>query len=134
MSYTKLAVKGAAIVFVISIVAAFLGYLVRLALAKNLTVEEFGLFYSVFAFLSMLSIFKTFGFDTALRKFIPEFIHHKQNDYIKSAIIYANAVQIIINTIVIIAIYLASSYLASNFFQSPKADFVLKLIAIAFFF
>tara|TARA_B100000315_G_scaffold250682_1_gene283917 strand:+ start:3816 stop:5303 length:1488 start_codon:yes stop_codon:yes gene_type:complete len=133
MNYTKLAVKGVTTVFVISIVAAFLGYLVRLVLAKNLTVEEFGLFYSVFAFLSMISIFKTFGFDTALRKFIPEFVHHKKNDYIKSAIIYANVVQIITNTIVIIAIYFASSYLASNFFQNPKADFVLKLLAIAFF-
>ena len=133
MSYTKLAVRGAATVFIISIIAAFLGYLVRLVLAKNLAVEEFGLFYSVFAFLSMLSIFKTFGFDTALARFIPEFLHHKKTSYIKSSIIYAAAVQLITNIVIIIAIYSASSYLASNFFHNPKADFVLKLMAIAFF-
>jgi O-antigen/teichoic acid export membrane protein len=133
MSYTRLAVKGASTVLVISIIAAFLGYLVRLVLAKNLSIEEFGLFYAVFAFLSMLSIFKTLGFDTALIKFIPEFLHLKKNSYIKSSIIYAAAVQVVTNTIIIIAIYLASSYLASNFFQNPKADYVLKIMAIAFF-
>jgi len=133
MSYTKLAVKGAATVFIMSIIAAFLGYLVRLVLAKNLAVEEFGLFYSVFAFLSMLSIFKTFGFDTALVRFIPEFVHYKKNSYIKSSIIYAAAVQLITNIVIIIAIYSASAYLAANFFHNPKADFLVKLMAIAFF-
>ena len=133
MSYTKLAVRGAATVFIMSIIAAFLGYLVRLVLAKNLSVEEFGLFYSVFAFLSMLSIFKTFGFDSALIKFIPEFIHYKKSDYVKSSIIYAAAVQLMTNIAVIIVIYAASSYLAANFFQDAKADFVLRLLAIAFF-
>ena len=44
INYTKFAVKGAATVFVISILAAFVGYLVRFLLARNLTVEEFGLF------------------------------------------------------------------------------------------
>ena len=58
MSYTKLAVRGAATVFIISIIAAFLGYLVRLILAKNLTVEQFGLFYAVFAFIALLSLIK----------------------------------------------------------------------------
>ena len=58
MNYTKLAVRGAAIVFATSIVAAFLGYLVRLVMVRNLSLEDVGLFYSIFSFLSVLNVFK----------------------------------------------------------------------------
>ena len=132
-NYTKLAVKGVITVFIISIISAFLGYLVRLTLARNLTVEDFGLFYAVFAFLGLLGLFKGFGFDKALIKFIPDFKHQKRNDLIKSSIIYASVIQFITNAIIIIAIYLFSSYLSVHFFHDPKADIVLKLMAIAFF-
>jgi len=134
MSYTKLAVKGASTVFIISVLAAFLGYVVRLILARNLTIEDFGLFYSVFAFLGMFGVFKSIGFDRALTKFIPEFMHKKKYDQIKSSIIYVSAIQLLTNTIVIIGIYSLSGYLSQSFFRSPQADIVLKLMAIAFFF
>ena len=133
MSYTKLAVKGVATVFVISILAAFLGYVARFILARNLAVEDFGLFYSVFAFLGMFGAFKGLGFDRALAKFIPEFVHKKNYNQIKSSIIYVSAIQLLTNTIVIIGIYLFSEYLSQNFFRSPQAGIVLKLMAIAFF-
>ena len=53
-NYTKFAIKGATTVLILSAIGAFLGYLVRLVLARNLSVEEYGLFYSVFAFLGLL--------------------------------------------------------------------------------
>ena len=93
-SYTKSAVKGATIVLIISLIAAFFGYLVRFILARNLTVEEYGLFYSVFAFLGLFGMFRTFGFDKALIKLIPEFKHHKKYTEIKSSIIYASIIQL----------------------------------------
>src|SRR3989338_66067 len=77
MTYTKLAVKGAATILVISLIAAFLGYIVRVILARNLTVEDFGLFYAIFGFLSLIGLFKSLGFDKALAKFIPEFLGKK---------------------------------------------------------
>ena len=100
LTYTKFAVKGAATILFISLIAAFLGYLVRVILAKNLSMEEFGLFYAVFAFLGLIGIFKSFGFDKALAKFIPEFIHKKENNFIKSSIIYVALIQIITNSII----------------------------------
>jgi len=132
-NYTKLAVKGAATVLVISLIAAFLGYLVRFVLARNLTVEEFGLFYAVFSFLGLFGVFKSLGFDKALVKFIPDFKHKKRNDLIKSSILYSSIVKVITNTIVIMVVYSLSAYLSIHFFHNPKADIVLRLMAIAFF-
>jgi len=133
-NYTKFAVRGATIVMIISILAAFLGYLVRLVLARNLNVEEFGLFYAVFAFLGFFGMFKTFGFDKALIKFIPEFRHQKNYGLIKSSIIYASFIQLITNSVIIIGVYLFSSYLSVKFFHIAEAAIVLKWMAIASFF
>ncbi len=131
MSYTKLAVRGAATVFIVSIIAAFLGYLVRLVLARYLTVEEFGLFYAVFAFLGIFGVYKTLGFDSALIKFIPEFLHGKEYSSIKSSIVYAAVIQLATNTLIIAGIYLFSDYLSKNFFHSTQAGIVLKLMVLS---
>jgi len=132
-NYTKLAVKGVTTVFILTMLAAFLGYIVRVLLAKYLSMEEFGLFYAVFSFLGLWGIFKNLGFDKALIKFIPELQHEEKNDLIKSSIIYVSIVQLITNTIFIVLIYLLSNYLSVHFFRSTQASIVLKLMAIAFF-
>src|SRR3989338_4882958 len=132
-NYTKFAVKGVIIVSIYLLLASLLGYLIRLLLAKNLSLEEFGLFYSVFSFLGLLGIFKTLGFDRSLIKFIPEFKHEGKNDFIKSSIIYVSIIQFITNTIIIFCVYLLSNYLSVNFFHNTQASIILKLMAIAFF-
>ena len=132
-NYTKFAVRGTIVVFVVSLLAAFLGYLVRFLLAKNLSIEKFGLFYSVFSFLGLLGIFKTLGFDKSLIKFIPEFQHEGKNNLIKSSIIYVSIIQFVTNSIIIVLVYLFSNYLSINFFHNYQAGLVLRLMAIAFF-
>ncbi len=132
-NYTKLAIRGTAIVLVISLFAGFLGYLVRLVLARGLSVEDFGLFNSVFSFLGLIGFFKSLGFDKALIKFIPEFRHEKKNNLIKSSIIYVTIILLITNLLVISGVYLLSNYLSVNFFHSGQASILLKLLAIAFF-
>ena len=41
MNYTKSLVRGSGIVFVVTILAAILGYILRILLARNLTIEEY---------------------------------------------------------------------------------------------
>ena len=132
-NYTKKAIHGAATIFVVSVIAAFVGYLVRFLMARNLTVEDFGLFYSVFSFLSLFIFVKSLGLERSLIYFIPQFKHEKRYDDIKSSIVYVAIVQFITNTFVIIGIFLLSSYLSTHFFHSDKSVIVLKLMAIAFF-
>ena len=64
-SYTKIAFRGVVVVSSISLIAGFLGYIARVLLARNLTVEEFGLFYAVFAFLGLIGTYRSLGFDKA---------------------------------------------------------------------
>jgi O-antigen/teichoic acid export membrane protein len=132
-SYTKFAVRGATTIFIISIIAAFLGYIVRVILARNLSVEDFGLFYAVFAFLGLIGIFKSFGFDKALAKFIPEFRSKSQNNFIKSSMLYVVFIQLATNSVIIVAVYMLSNFLAVNYFHDNQAVVLLKILAVAFF-
>lgn len=133
MSYTKLAVRGAGVVFAFSVLGAGIGYLIRLILARDLSVEDFGLFYAVFSFLAFLSLIKTLGFDRALVKFIPEFLAEGDRRSVKGLILLTAGIQLVTNTIVIAAIYLSADFLAEHFFKAAGASLVLKLLAIGFF-
>ncbi|MBS3105443.1 flippase [Candidatus Woesearchaeota archaeon] len=132
-NYTKKALKNVVIVFVISIVAAFIGYFVRIFFARNLTVEEFGLFYATIAFLGFFSFFKGLGLDTALAFFIPKFTAKSEFQNIKNSIIYASIVLLVNNIIFLIIILIFAKYLGVNFLKHDFGPIVLILMAISLF-
>lgn len=133
MSYTKRALKRFIIVFVINIIAAFLGYLVRIVLARNLTVEEYGLFFAIFALINLLGVFIGLGTGEALVRYIPEFLFKNRHDKIKNAIIIVFLVTLV-TLIVLGAVLLAfSDFFAKHYFKNPLATPVLLLFIIMMF-
>ena len=73
MGYKEKAIKRAGIVFVISIIAAFIGYLIRMVLARELTPADYGLFFAAFTLFKFSGLFWKLGLDEALIKYIPDF-------------------------------------------------------------
>ena len=132
-NYTKKALVNVGKVFTISIVAAFIGYLVRIFFARNLTVEEFGLFYAVIAFLGFFGFIKGLGLDNALGFFIPKFLVKSQFQNIKNSIIYAGIILFVNNIIFLLIILIFANYLGANFFKHEFAPIVLILMAISLF-
>ena len=61
-------------VFITIIIGSFLAYLIRIILARNLSIEGYGLFYAVFTFIVFFSLFKDIGLRNAGVKFIAEYI------------------------------------------------------------
>ena len=83
--YTKKLVSGSAFLFLMLILAAIIGYFIRVVLARNLSPSEYGLFYAVFAFVSFFLFFRDLGLNQAIAKYIPEFkIKGKYNEIRKS--------------------------------------------------
>src|SRR3989338_2587757 len=132
-NYTKKALVNVGKVFVISIVAAFFGYLARIFFARNLTVEEFGLFYAIIAFLALFLIFITFGLDRVLIFLIPKFLAESNPQKIKNSILYAAVVLFINNLVFIGILYFFANFLGKNYFKNDLAAAVLMLMAVSFF-
>ena len=72
VGYGKRIAKGGLWLFALTIIATALGYGTRLFLARNLSTETFGLFYSVSAFIGLFWAFKDLGYASAIAKYIPE--------------------------------------------------------------
>ena len=131
-SYTSKAIKGAAIFFIISLFAGFLGYLVRLVFARYLTRADYGLFYAVFTFFAVLSVLRDLGFSQAMVKYIAEFNVRKRYDLIKGSILITFLSQLAISIILVIPVLIFSKQISIYFFHSEAANNVLLFLAIMF--
>ena len=132
MNYTKRVVKGTTIVFVMSIISAVLGFFLRAFLARNLSVAEFGLLYSVLAFIGLFSLFRDIGLNPALIKYIPEYVLKKDKKAIKSAFVFVFLVQISISTLAMVPVFVFSDFFAKEFFKTPLSIPVLHFFALTF--
>lgn len=131
MSYTKRAVKGFVIVFIISMIAAFLGYVIRIVLARNLSLEEYGLFFAVYTLIFFLGFFSSLGFTEAIVKFIPEFLVKKKFINIKNCVVITFFTVLATNIFLGVVLFLLADFLAVNYFKNALAKPVLLVFIIA---
>ena len=54
-----------------NIIAAFVGYIIRIVLARNLSVMEYGLFFAVSTLIGFIGVFIGLGTGEALVKYVP---------------------------------------------------------------
>jgi O-antigen/teichoic acid export membrane protein len=134
MIYTRRIAHGSAYVFGGTLIAGFLGYLIRIVLAKNLTPAEYGLFYAVFAFVAFFMFFRGFGLNEALVRYVAQFSIAKKYDKIKTIIASTLVWQTVSSLVFGILLFAFSDFLAANYFKDAAASLMLKLFVIYVFF
>ena len=87
MNYARQFAQHAALTVVTTVVAGVLFYVLRIVLYKNLSQEDYGLFYVVLSFVTIIQTLVTFGFDPGLVPFVTQFREEKNPDAIKSVAI-----------------------------------------------
>ena len=107
-----------------------MGYLLRLIFAKNLSVEDFGLFYSVMAFVNFFIIFRDFGLSECLMTYLPKYKVENRPDKIKGSILFVLSFQFIIAVIIASFLIFMSGFLSVNFFKTKKAIIIQKMVYI----
>ncbi len=132
MEYTKRAVKGAVMVLILSVFAALIGYFVRLILTRNITPEEYGMFYSAISLFGLFAIFKELGLNHALVKYVSEYRVKKQYGIIKGIMYIVFSLQFLTSIIVAILFWIFADYLAANYFHTEKAAIIIKILAVMF--
>ncbi|MBT3463437.1 flippase, partial [archaeon] len=125
-------IKESFIMFLIYSLTYPMGYLLRLIFAKNLSVEDFGLFYSVMAFVNFFIIFRDFGLSECLMTYLPKYKVENRPDKIKGSILFVLSFQFIIAVIIASFLIFMSGFLSVNFFKTKKATLVLVVFAIMF--
>jgi len=132
-NYARRLVKGSTIVFAAFIASELVGFFLRMFLARNLTVAEYGLFYAVFSLISFFSVFRDLGLGSSLVKYIPEFTVNRQFSKIKSAIISVLLIQALSGLFVSAVLFALSDQMALIIFKNSDAALLLKILSIWFF-
>ncbi len=131
MDHVKSIVKGSSIVFVMILVGTLLGYLLRLFIARNLTVSDYGLFYGVMAFIAIFAGFRDLGLNTMITKFIPDFLVKNEKEKIKPMLLLIAVIQTVVTSVVMLIIFFLSDWIALTIFGTISASIVLKAIALS---
>ncbi len=131
-NYAKRFAQGSIIVFVVMLASLVIGYVLRLFLLRNLSLQDFGLFYSILAFLGLFNLFKDFGFSTTLVKFISEFNSKNKKTEAKSAFITVLILELVISIIIIIPLFFLADYISISYFKTASASLPFKVMLISF--
>ncbi len=131
-NYKEHIAKSTFTVLIIGLAGTLLGYGLRIYLARNLSVLDFGMFYSVLAFLYFFGVFKDFGLGQAVTKFISEFQSKKEFANLKSIIYYSFISQFFVGLIISVTLFFLSDIIAVNFFHDASAKIIVQIMSIEF--
>jgi len=131
MNYTRKALFGAMWVFIFLVVSAGMSYLFRLLLAKNLSVEDYGLFFAVFSVILFVIIIKDLGLRNALAKFIPEFLSKNDRQSVKSSMMLVFYIHLLTSLLFTAILVFLAPILAKHYFHSVTAAQLMAVFAFA---
>lgn len=119
--------------YLFSFLVGPLGYVVKIILSGDLSVEEIGLLYGILSLVGLLSVYHDLGLTESLNYFLPKFIVQKDWTRFKSLVAYSLIAQIITSTIIGLVLFFSAGYLAENYFRSPEAIGVIQIFCLFFF-
>ncbi len=128
---TEQILEGSLMVFLSAIVGSVAGYLLRIYLARSLTVTDFGLFYAILSFVGFFAIFKDLGLGQAMVKFLAEYVQNSA-EKIKSTAMAVVLIQLLASIAITIPIILFSDAISAVYFKTMAASIPLRLIAASF--
>lgn len=131
-SLTHHMVRGGAIVLFFSLLAVPLGYFTRMLYSRSLSIEMFGLFYSVIAFFTLLGSFNDLGFGYSLSYLVPKFIKKNQKQKIWNVFKYDQIIEVSTALIFSLILFFSAEFLAVHYFKTNIAVDVIKILLVFF--
>ncbi|MBT3408217.1 oligosaccharide flippase family protein, partial [Candidatus Woesearchaeota archaeon] len=128
----NLFIKGSIFYIIGAIFSLFFSYLFRIILASNLSLEEYGLFYSMLNFILFFLVFRNLGFNQGVVKFGSDFLSKKNFNALRSLLCFVISSQFIISTIFVFIFIFISDFLAQNYFNLLYSSFLFKVFSIYF--
>ena len=94
--------------YLFSFLVGPLGYIVKIILSADLTVEEIGLLYGILSLIGLLAVYHDLGLTESLNFFLPKFIVKKDWTRFKSLVAYSLGAQVITSTLIGLILFFSS--------------------------
>ena len=108
------------------------GYLIKIMISKELSVEDIWLFYSIMGLITIISSYNDLGLTEALQYYLPHYFIDKEYSKAKTIIIFTWLMQFISGFLISGLLYFWSDRLAIHYFKTEDAWLLLKYFALYF--
>lgn len=121
-------------VFILTALGGLGAYFTRIIFARNLSLEEFGLFYAVYALVFFFSAFRDLGSNESAIYFLNKYIAKKDSKKIKGVMILALIPQLVASLVIALIFFLLRGVLVKYYFKTPLAGPILNIMIVLFAF
>ncbi len=110
------------------LLTAPVGYIIKVLISNTLSVEDVGIFYSVFWLLMLFVSYHDLGLTEALQYYLPKYWIHKEYDNYKTILYITVFAQLITGSSIALGLYFSADWLSIHHFGSPAAADILKIL------
>lgn len=114
------------------IISAPVAYIIKVIISNTLSVEDVGIFYSVYGLIILIATYNDFWLTESLQYFLPKYRLAKKINNCKTIIVLSLATQLVLGTIIAILMYWGAERLAINHFKSQAAIPVIQTFCFYF--
>lgn len=125
-------VKKGSWIFLFTLLTAPLGYLIRIILTGDLSVEEIGILYWVIWLLGLLQVYNDFWLTESLNYFLPKYIVTKDYARCKYLLVFSFWVQLCTSIFLALFLFFLADFLAVSHFKNPIAKEVIQVMSLFF--
>lgn len=118
--------------YLFSFIIAPMGYMIKIIISWELTVEEVGVLYGIISLITLLSAYNDLWMSESINHFVPKFVTEKRYDKVKTILFYAFLAQMTSWILIAIGMFLWADFLAENYFKSSTATNTLKIFTLYF--
>lgn len=112
--------------------AAPAGYLIKILIAREISVEEIWILYSVLSIIGIISTYNDLWLTEALQYYLPHYLIDKKYNEAKTIIVFTWIMQFVSGILIGSILFFAAPYIADTYFHSPIATTILRLFCIYF--
>lgn len=118
--------------YVFSFLIAPSGYLLKMMIARELSVEDIGLFYSIIWLISTISTYNDLWLTESLQYFLPKYILKKDFSTAKALLRFTRSMQFITWIAISAILFFWAPWLAKHYFESNLALPLLRIFCLYF--
>ncbi len=126
--------KRIALIYIITFLSGIISYLVRILFARNLSLEEYGLFYAVLGTIFFFSFIRDLGLTETATFFLNKYSVKGDKKKLNQVFWMSVIPQLCFGIIIGLSFILLSDYLSIHFFKNSLAKPIIILVALLFSF
>ena len=118
--------------YLFSFIIAPIGYIVKIIVSGQISIEELWILYWILSLITMLSSFNDFWMTESMNFFVPKYLAKKDYSSIKTIIAFSFVTQVITWIIIATLLFFGADYLADNYFKNEAAKTTLQVFCLYF--